>query len=88
MALPGTFEPGLCGSRNPACAPRRAGARYGALAAYAYGLARNHGLSDDNKRTAWVVARVFLAGNEMHFEFAEVDAIRTIQAVAGGDMDE
>ncbi|HTN67760.1 MAG TPA: Fic family protein, partial [Burkholderiaceae bacterium] len=29
-------------------------------AAYAFGVAHNHGFSDGNKRTAWVVARVFL----------------------------
>jgi death-on-curing protein len=30
-------------------------------AAYAFGLAKNHGFADGNKRTAWVVARLFLA---------------------------
>jgi len=29
-------------------------------AAYAFGIARNHPFIDGNKRTAWVVARVFL----------------------------
>ena len=32
-------------------------------AAYAYGLLRNHGFADGNKRTAWVAARLFLADN-------------------------
>lgn len=32
-------------------------------ATYACGLARNHGFADGNKRTAWVVARLFLADN-------------------------
>ena len=32
-------------------------------AAYAYGLAKKHGFLDGNKRTAWVVARLFLADN-------------------------
>ena len=57
-------------------------------AAYAYGLARNHGFSDGNKRTAWVVARVFLADNGVHLQFSEIDAIRTMQAVASGALDE
>ena len=41
-------------------------AHYGAAdafdlaAAYAFGIARNHPFIDGNKRTAWVVARVFL----------------------------
>lgn len=57
-------------------------------AAYAYGLARNHGFSDGNKRTAWVVARVFLADNDIRLAFSEIDAIRAMQAVAGGLLDE
>ena len=32
-------------------------------ASYAYGLARNHGFVDGNKRTVWVVARLFRADN-------------------------
>jgi death-on-curing protein len=56
--------------------------------AYAYGLARNHGFSDGNKRTAWVVARVFLADNDVHLQFSEIDAIRTMEAVASGSLDE
>ena len=57
-------------------------------AAYAYGLARNHGFSDGNKRTAWVVARVFLADNDIQLAFSEIDAIHTMQAVASGALDE
>lgn len=41
-----------------------AGADAAALAAvYAYGLARNHGFADGNKRIVWVVASLFLADN-------------------------
>lgn len=57
-------------------------------AAYAYGLARNHGFSDGNKRTAWVVARVFLLDNGEHLEFSEIDAIHIMQTVAAGGIDE
>ena len=57
-------------------------------AAYAYGLARHHGFSDGNKRTAWVVARVFLADNDIQLAFSEIDAIHTMQAVASGTLDE
>lgn len=57
-------------------------------AAYAFGLVRNHGFSDGNKRTAWVVARVFLADNGIRFSFDSVDAIRTMKAVAGGTLNE
>jgi death-on-curing protein len=57
-------------------------------AAYAYGIARNHGFSDGNKRTAWVIARVFLADNGITLHFAAVDAIHTMQAVASGALEE
>lgn len=57
-------------------------------AAYAYGLARNHGFADGNKRTAWVVARLFLADNGLRLAFNPVDAIRTVEGVAAGTVDE
>lgn len=57
-------------------------------AAYAYWLAWHHGFSDGNKRTAWVVARVFLADNDIHLQFSEIDAIRAMEAVASGALDE
>ncbi|WP_206951511.1 type II toxin-antitoxin system death-on-curing family toxin [Trinickia acidisoli] len=57
-------------------------------AAYAYGLARNHGFTDGNKRTAWVVARLFLADNGYRLKFDPVDAVRTMETVAAGALDE
>jgi death-on-curing protein len=57
-------------------------------AAYAYGLARNHGFSDGNKRTAWVLARVFLADNGFTLQFTAIDAIAITQAVAAGSVSE
>jgi death-on-curing protein len=57
-------------------------------AAYAYGIARNHGFADGNKRTAWVVARLFLADNHYTLTFDPPDAIRTMEGVAGGAIDE
>ena len=57
-------------------------------AAYAFGLARNHGFVDGNKRTAWVVARVFLVGNNQNLEFDPFDAIRIMEGVAGGKVSE
>ncbi len=57
-------------------------------AAYAFGLARNHGFSDGNKRTAWVIARLFLALNGFKLAFDPVDAVRTVEAVAAGTLDE
>jgi death-on-curing protein len=66
-----------------------AGADAAALAAaYAYGLARNHGFLDGNKRTAWVVARLFQADNGYRLKFDPVDAVRTMEMVAAGALDE
>ena len=57
-------------------------------AAYAYGIARNHPFVDGNKRTAWVFARLFLALNGAELRFVPEDAIRTMLALAGGDLTE
>ena len=57
-------------------------------AAYAYGLARNHGFSDGNKRTAWVIARVFLLDNGESLDYTEIDAIHVMQNVAAGTIGE
>lgn len=57
-------------------------------AAYAYGLARNHGFSDGNKCTAWVIARVFLLDNGESLDFTEIDAIHVMQDVAAGTIGE
>ena len=57
-------------------------------AAYLYGLARNHGFSDGNKRTAWIVARLFLADNGCRLRFDPQEAVGTVEAVAGGSMSE
>src|SRR6266436_4101924 len=57
-------------------------------AAYAYGLARNHGFADGNKCTAWVVARLFLADNGYRLKFEPADAVRTMEMVAAGALEE
>lgn len=57
-------------------------------AAYAYGLARNHGFADGNKRTAWVVARLFLADNGCRLQFDKLEAVRIVEAVAAGSLSE
>ena len=69
-------------------------ARYGSpdaadlAAAYAFGIAKNHGFLDGNKRTAWVTSRLFLADNGRRLEFDPIDAIRTMEAVAAGRIGE
>ena len=57
-------------------------------AAYAYGLVRNHPFADGNKRTGWVVARLFLADNGFRLQFDPPEAVRTIEAVASGTLSE
>ena len=57
-------------------------------AAYAFGLARNHGFTDGNKRITWVAARLFLADNGCRLAFDKADAVRTVEALAGGQLSE
>jgi death-on-curing protein len=69
-------------------------ARYGKrdaaalAAAYALGLCRNHPFADGNKRTAWVIARLFLADNGYSLRFDAADAVPVMQAVAAGTLGE
>ena len=57
-------------------------------AAYAFGIARNHPFVDGNKRTAWVAARLFLALNGCELQFDATDAVRTMLALAAGELSE
>jgi death-on-curing protein len=57
-------------------------------ASYAYGLARNHPFVDGNKRIAFLSIGVFLAINRYKLAADQLDAIRTMFAVAAGDLDE
>lgn len=65
-------------------------------AAYAFGIARNHPFVDGNKRTAWVLARLFLALNPVLSEveggaelrFVPEDAIQAMVALAAGEIGE
>ena len=55
-------------------------------AAYAHGLAKNHGFVDGNKRTAWIAARLFLLDNGYRISFDPLDAIRVMEGVASGTV--
>lgn len=57
-------------------------------AAYAFGIAKNHGFNDGKKRAAWVVARLFLADNGYRLSFDKGDALRTVEDMAGGKVSE
>lgn len=57
-------------------------------AAYAYGVARNHPFADGNKRTAWVLARLFLLLNGHALTFDQAEATQTVLALAAGELSE
>lgn len=57
-------------------------------AAYAFGIARNHPFVDGNKRTAWIMARLFLLANGVEITFDKVDATNTVIALAAGELSE
>lgn len=82
----GAIESALAHPVNPASSSDPDAAAL--AAAYAYRLAKNHGFVDGNKRTAWVVARLFLADNGRHLSFDPLDAIQTMEGVAGGLISE
>ena len=57
-------------------------------ASYAYGLARNHPFVDGNKRTAWILCRLFLVLNGASLAYEEGEAISTMMALAAGELSE
>ena len=57
-------------------------------AAYAYGIARNHGFADGNKRTALVTADLFLMLNGYELVSSPADNVMTILGVADGTLSE
>lgn len=57
-------------------------------AALAFGIARNHAFIDGNKRTAWVLARLFIAANGVAITFDPKDATAAMLALAAGKLSE
>jgi len=57
-------------------------------AAYAYGVAKNHPFVDGNKRTAWVVARLFLQKNGVALRYRDAEAVLVMLTLAAGDLSE
>lgn len=57
-------------------------------AAYAFGLCKNHGFLDGNKRTAYVVAETFLDLNGYAVEASDEEVVSAVLAVASGVMAE
>jgi death-on-curing protein len=57
-------------------------------AAYSYGIARNHPFNDGNKRTAWILARLFLSLNHIRIAFRPEEATEMALALASGARNE
>ena len=57
-------------------------------AEYAFGLAMNHGFMDGNKRTAYVVSRLFLRLHGMDFTCSPLDRVLVFEALGAGRLSE
>ena len=57
-------------------------------ASYIYGIAKNHGFADGNKRSALVVGDLFLMLNGYELTSTPASNVLTIVAVADGSMSE
>ena len=57
-------------------------------AAYGYGLAQNHGFIDGNKRTAYVVTRLFLILSGYDIRASAVEKVITFENVGKGEIDQ
>jgi len=60
----------------------------GLAASYAFGLAKNHPFVDGNKRMAFMAVGLFLGANSWELTAEPVEAIRAVQALAGGEIGE
>jgi death-on-curing protein len=57
-------------------------------AAYAFGLSKNHPFLDGNKRTAFVVYRLFLKWNGVELHAEKAERYQTMLALAAGEISE
>jgi death-on-curing protein len=56
-------------------------------AALMHSLARNHPLTDGNKRLSWAATRIFCLLNGRDLVFTVDEAERLVQAIAPGELD-
>ncbi len=82
----GMIEPALARPRNKAAYEDASLDQLGA--AYLFGLAKNHGFVDGNKRIAFLAADTFLRINGYEIHAAQPDIIALMLSVAAGDVDE
>jgi death-on-curing protein len=57
-------------------------------ASYAFGLAKNHAFVDGNERMSFAALFTFLGVNGQDLDAAEDDAVRTVLALASGELSE
>ena len=57
-------------------------------AAYGFGIVSNHPFVDGNKRTGLLAMNAFLALNGRRFEPEQTDEVRTLLALASGEVEE
>ena len=57
-------------------------------AAYGFGLAKNHGYLDGNKRAAFIAIGLFLGLNGQRLTATEPEAVVVMLGVASGELDE
>lgn len=57
-------------------------------AAYGFGIAQNHGFIDGNKRTAYVVTRLFLVLNGQDIDAPSVEKVIIFEKVGKGEIDQ
>lgn len=85
----GLLESALARPRNLlAHAPSAAPDAYDLAAAYAYGLARNHAFIDGNKRTAYVVCRLFLLLHGCDMAAPDVERVLVFERLGKGEVTE
>jgi death on curing protein len=57
-------------------------------ASYAFGLVKNHGFLDGNRRTGWIVSRLFLEANGFEIAVTQKEIVDTVLALASSDLAE
>ena len=57
-------------------------------ASYAFGLVKNHGYVDGNKRVGFLAAYTFLDMHGLELKATEADVVETIEALAKGTLSE
>ena len=57
-------------------------------AAYAYGIAQNHPFIDGNKRTAFVICRLFLEINGVELKASPADKYQTFMKLSSGEIEQ